>query len=239
MNSDVINAMIDNKPVAITDIIEIDNVSQSNIDMGLIELENVDLKLDKYIKKVTIQNAQGVTVYNYDKEKLAKVEIAAKNINNTIAIVEYEIVVTNCGEVDSYVTEIVDYVSGEFKFNSELNKQWYYSGDYLYNSSLSNTKIAPGESKTLNLILTKTINENNTGLINNTAEISEQYNELGLPDNNSTPNNKVQGENDMSSADIIFSIKTGKVMKFIGITLSGITMIAIGGYIIFKKVIKG
>ena len=89
------------------------------------------------------------------------------------------------------------------------------------------------------MILTKTINENNTGLINNTAEISEQYNELGLPDNNSTPNNKVQGENDMSSADIIFSIKTGKVMKFIGITLSGITMIAIGGYIIFKKVIKG
>ena len=76
-------------------------------------------------------------------------------------------------------------------------------------------KIAAGESKELTLVLTKSMTENNTGLVNNTAEIAEAYNELGLADSNSTPGNKTQGENDMSSADVIISIKTGEKIFYI------------------------
>ena len=73
-------------------------------------------------------------------------------------------------------------------------------------------ELEPGQSKEITLILTKQMTENNTGLVNNTAEIAESYNELGLTDVNSTEGNKVDGENDMSSADVIISIKTGEVV---------------------------
>ena len=66
----------------------------------------------------------------------------------------------------------------------------------------------------MTLILTKSMTENNTGLVNNTAEIAEAYNELGLEDSNSTPGNKTQGENDMGSADVIISIKTGEIIFY-------------------------
>ena len=56
-----------------------------------------------------------------------------------------------------------------------MNKDWYEQGGKLYNSSLANEKIAPGETKTLTLVLTKQMTENNTGTVNNLAEIAESY----------------------------------------------------------------
>ena len=49
----------------------------------------------------------------------------------------------------------------------------------------------------------------NIGLINNRAELYEDYNKYGNVDIDSTPNNQVQGEDDMSSADVIIGISTG------------------------------
>ena len=69
--------------------------------------------------------------------------------------------------------------------------------------------------------------ENNTGLTTNVAEIAEDYNELGVKDSNSTPGNKAQGENDMSNADAIISIRTGGIV-YVSII---ITMIVIGATI--------
>ena len=62
--------------------------------------------------------------------------------------------------------------------------------------------------------------ENNTGLVNNTAEIVEDYNELGLEDSNSTPGNKVKDENDYSSADVLLSIRTGAAATYIVLIIS-------------------
>ena len=64
------------------------------------------------------------------------------------------------------------------KFSSELNKDWYQVGDILYTASLSNEKIKAGETKIVTLTLTKAMTENSTGLIPNTAEIVEDYNEF-------------------------------------------------------------
>ena len=122
----------------------------------------------------------------------------------------------------------------DLQFSSELNKDWYQQGGVLYNSSIANDKIAAGETKTLTLTLTKTMNENNTGLVNNTAEIVEAYNELGLGDINSTPANKVQGENDMDYADVILSIRTGGIV-YAGITIIVIVILAIVVLVIVRK----
>ena len=42
------------------------------------------------------------------------------------------------------------------------------------------------------------------GVMTNTAEISEDYNDYGIPDRDSTPNNKVPGEDDIDDVIIYF-----------------------------------
>ena len=59
----------------------------------------------------------------------------------------------------------------------------------------------------------------------NTAEISEDYNKEGLPDRDSTPDNKKPGEDDIDTADVLLSIKTGLA--------SNIMMYVTAGTIIF------
>ena len=166
---------------------------------------------------------------------MAKAEIDAKQVNSTTAIIEYQIKVTNLGDVTGYVRRIVDYIPGDLTFNSEMNKDWYQTGSEIYISVLSNEPIAPGETKTVTLTLVKTMTENNLGRINNRAEIAEDYNDLGLTDVNSIPGNQESGENDMGSADVILSIRTGGIV-YVGIA---IIILSIIGIIIYRKNKKG
>lgn len=223
---------------AVTNAIIIKDNNVANINMGIYEASIFDLKLDKYVTKILAQNNNETDVYNYDNSTLAKVELDAKKINNTTVIIEYTIKVTNNGELDGYVKNIVDYIPSGLKFSSELNKDWYQSGAYLYNASLANNKLAAGESRTVTLLLTKTMTENNTGRINNTAEIAQDYNDVGAQDINSVPGNKVQGENDIASADIIISIRTGSAITYIALAMMVIVTIGAGAYFINKKVLK-
>ena len=70
----------------------------------------------------------------------------------------------------------------------------------------------------------------------NYAEIYEAYNDLGLADGNSTPGNRANGENDMGSADVIISIRTGGVVYMsIGIVLAVMVVAGITSGIIVKR----
>ena len=92
-------------------------------------------------------------------------------------VVEYSITVTNEGGVAGYAKKIADYIPTELKFNSELNKDWYEGANgTVYNSSLANTVINPGKSKTVTLILTKNMNNDDFGVFSNSAEIYEASN---------------------------------------------------------------
>lgn len=240
-NSNVISQKLnitgEEKTYAITDGIKIDNSNVSNINIGLIKSKKFDLKLDKYISKVIVQNQAGTKTYEYNNETLAKVELDAKKVSGTNVVIEYNLVVTNAGELEGYVKNIADYIPSDLTFSSELNKDWYQEGNILKCSSIANEKIAAGESKTIKLTATKTITENNTGLINNTAEITESYNEQGVTDINSTPGNKKQGENDMGQADVIISLKTGTEIMYITLTITIIAIIGVGVYFIRKNLI--
>lgn len=222
----------------VTDTITMSGEGISNIDIGLITSTIFDLELDKYVSKIVVQNNSGTETYEYSETTLAKVEIAAKQLSSSTVIIEYQIKVTNAGEVAGYVKNIVDYIPTDLKFSSELNTDWYQSGSNLYNTSLANTKLEAGETKILTLTLTKTMTEENTGLFNNTAEIAESYNESGLQDIDSTPGNQVQGEDDMGSADVMISVKTGAMVNYIGLTISIVVLIGIGAYFINRKISK-
>lgn len=237
-NSDIITSKVstnnDQTKYGMTDTLILKDASLENIDAGFIKNEIFDLKLDKFITKVTVQNSAGTVVKEYSKEQLAKVEIDAKALAASTVLVEYTMQVTNEGELGGYANEIVDYIPKDLNFNSEINKQWYKSTDgNIHTTALSKELINPGESKEVKLILTKTMTENNTGLTTNKAEIVKSNNDASIPDKDSTSGNNVSGEDDMSSAELIISIRTG-IGFTIGI-ITAIVAIAIAGVVFYTK----
>ncbi len=221
------------KEVASTDILEMNEGNISDINVGFVRLQNFDLQLQKFVSRIVIQDSSGSTVKEYNDETLARAELDAKRVNGATVLIEYKIRVSNVGEVNGYVRRIADYMPSDLRFSSELNKDWYQTQNGLYNESLANDVIAPGESREVTLTLTKAMTENNVGLINNTAEIDESYNELGLADSNSTPGNRVSGENDMGSADVLLGIRTGGAV-YIGIAIAVVAVLGVIAFVIIK-----
>jgi len=241
-NSDVVDMKINingqEKTVAVSDTLLIKDDNIYNINIGLKEMPKFDLKLDKYVSKITVKNSKEAITYNYENTKMAKVEVNAKTANETTLIIEYKLVITNEGSLEGYAKKIVDYMPKELKFSSELNNTWYLAEDgNIYNSELSNIKIKPGESKEISLILTKQITGENTGLINNNAEIVESYNDYGTNDIDSEAGNKKIDEDDISNADIYIGIKTGSPVTYIGLSIVIMMVLGAGAYLINTKVL--
>ncbi len=233
-NSDIITGTIstdgNSKIYAMTDKLVLKDKSIQNIDAGFIENEVFDLKINKYISKVTIQNTAGTVVKQYNKQQLAKVEIDAKLLASSTVLVEYTLEITNEGELAGYANEIVDYMPKDMSFNSEINKNWYKSTDgNVHTTALSKEIIQPGETKQVVLTLTKAMTENNTGVTTNKAEIARTSNELSIPDKDTADNT--------SSAELIVSIRTG-VEVSIGIIIA-IIVLTTTGIIVYTKKRKG
>ena len=233
INSDAVSKTlsIDGKDATVgtTDVIDLSQ-NKANIDIGLIFRNKFDLQLEKYVSKIIVTNDEGTKTYNFDNEELAKVEIASKYLSGSTVLVEYKIKVTNTGDIDGYVKNIVDYMPTDMTFSSDLNKNWYQSEKDLYNEELADKKLAPGESSEVTLVLTKTMTESNTGLVNNTAAIKSSYNEKSFFDANT--------DNDTGTADIIISVKTGAAIRLVLLTLSLTIVIAGIAYFVTKRYIS-
>jgi len=229
-NSDAITKSLNidgkNTIVGTTDILDLTE-NKNNIDIGLIFRKKFDIQLEKYVTKIVVTNNEGTKTYNFDNEDLAKIEIASKYLSGSKVVVEYTIKVKNVGDIDGYVKNIVDYMPSDMTFSSNLNKNWYQSGKDLYNEELSEKKLEPGESSKVTLVLTKTMTESNTGLVNNTAEIESSYNEKSFLDDNT--------DNNTGLADVIIGVKTGAAVKLVVLTFGLTIMIAVIAYFITKK----
>ena len=242
VNSDAITTKIEQdgkqRNGAVTDVITIQDLSISNVDIGFVLADTFDLKLDKSVTKLTAQNKVGTSRSEYDNTKLAKIDIAGKYIASTVVYIEYNISVSNIGDVAGYAKKIVDYIPEGMTFNSNLNPDWYTGTDgNLYTSSLSEIELKPGETRELKLVLTKQMTAENTGVVNNNAEIYEDFNIYGISDVNSTPANKVQNENDMSAADAILTIKTGESLIYVSVIITSIILGAVVIFIAYNKIV--
>lgn len=244
-NSDAINMRIvldgEQRYAGVTDTIKIAGSNARDIDIGLYIAEKFDLRLDKYISKITLTTlSAGTKVYYYDNSKLTKQEIYGKDVNNSSMIVEYKIVVTNEGQIPGYAKKIIDYLPDDVKFNSELNKDWYISDNNgaVYNTALANEIIEPGQSKEVILVLSLNITDKNLStIINNNAEIYESYNDQGIKDYDSIEANNLDSEDDISNADIMISLATGKVIIYITLTLAIVILLGIGIFEIKRHVL--
>lgn len=242
INSDAIDKSVvfdgTQRIAGVTEAIKVTTSNIYNIDLGLVENAKFDLKLDKTVKVITTNNGKDVAEHTYNS-KNAKIDFEAKYIAQSSMVVEYSITITNEGGVAGYAKKIADYIPTELKFNSELNKDWYEgTNGTVYNSSLANTIINPGESKTVTLILTKNMNNDDFGVFSNSAEIYEASNNYGLLDIDSTPGNKASNEDDYSIANVIVGVKTGQAVIYVTLTMVVLIIIATGVYAIRKKVLK-
>ncbi len=235
LNSDVMASTVtingEEKLSAITNEIEL-KANAENIDIGLITNAVFDLKLDKQIVKTEVISKQGTETNTFKGENTAKVDLVAKYMAGSNVIVTYKFVITNNGDVTGYVNSLVDTLPSGLEFSSELNKDWYKGSDgKLYTTSLSNIAIKPGETSEVELVLTKTMTEENAGVIPNNAELEKISNLENIAEADKAL------ENNQSSATLVISIKTGSVIMYTGITIACLVIIGIGAYIIKKKVL--
>ena len=164
-----------------------------------------------------------------------KVEIQTADINKISVKFRFNIKVTNEGEIAGYVKEIIDYIPDGLKFVAEDNPKWTVSEDgRVTTDQLKDTLLQPGESATVDIVLTWINGKDNMGEKVNWAEISKDYNEYNSPDIDSTPGNNVKGEDDIDQAPVLLSPATGSAQAYIILTLSCVTIIA-GGLLLIKR----
>ena len=224
---------------AVTEELNLNSDNIFDINLGLISNKKFDLKLDKVVTEIKLNNSEDSTTHTYNSD-FAKIDIAANDVESTTMIVEYKFTITNEGDVPGYVKKLADYVPSELKFSSELNTDWYETDNgTIINNSLANKAINPGESVEVKLTLTKSMTNDAMGIvIKNTAEIYEASNDYGLQDKDSTPGNKQTNEDDISTANVLTSVKTGQPVYYVVLTITVLGILIVGIYTIKKTVIK-
>lgn len=231
-NSDFVNAKYNEEIVAATDVIIVNNNSQYNIDMGIVKKQKFDLAITKTISKITVSNSEeGTKQFDVNNDKV-RVELSQKQLESSTILVEYNIQVTNNGDIAGYAKSIVDYLPKGMNFNSELNKDWYLSKDgNLYTASLANVKLEPGQSTNIKLVLTRNVTNGNVGIIRGKTALDTTYNERGLQDISTQTGLQINADGNMATTDVIIAkTSQGKALFAIGISLG---IIAIIGFVIF------
>ena len=238
----------DGKPIDDIDSVpNNDELEEDDIDQEKITVKYFDLSLLKYVSqvRVTEDGKTKITNTGYDgtenPEPVVKVEINRKKLKTTNVVFVYQIKITNEGELEGYAKEITDYIPKGLKFYEEDNEEYGWkknkngsiSTDYL-----KDTLLQPGESAIIEVALRWKKSENNLGLKTNIAEISEDDNEYGTPDIDSTPDNQKDGEDDQDEAPVILSISTGGTQVYIILTITILAILSCGIFGIKKYVLS-
>ena len=219
------------------------NEGEDDQDIEKIYVQYFDLALRKWVSQVIliedgVEKVKDTGHYaEQDPEPVVRVDLNQNRIDNTIIKFKYQIRITNEGEIAGYATEISDYIPEGLEFNQADNPLWQEVDGKIVTDQLKDTLLQPGESATVEVILTWINDEENMGVMINTAEISEDYNESGTPDIDSTPNNKVEGEDDIDDAPVALTMVTGSAPLYIGLTAGTLAIIAGGVFLIKKYVI--
>ena len=194
-----------------------------------------DLALRKWVTQAIVtENGQTYVTDTGHKaedepEEIVKVDLKKSKLNDVVVKFNYSIRVTNEGEIAGYAKEVSDYIPNGLKFVAEDNPDWTEKDGKIVTRALENTLLQPGESAEVKVLLTWINSANNMGVMTNTAEISEDYNDYGIPDRDSTPNNKVPGEDDIDDAPVMLTVKTGSdVIIYISVACGILAILGVG-----------
>ena len=214
-------------------------------DIEKVRVQYFDLALRKWVTQAIVTE-NGKTVVTQtghkaedDPEEVVKVDLKKSKINNVVVKFRYSIRITNEGEIAGEATEIRDDIPQGLKFVAEDNQDWREENGQIVTNKLEHTTLQPGESAEVEILLTWINSANNMGVMTNVAEINKDHNDYGAPDIDSTPGNNVPGEDDIDDAPVMLTVKTGsEYILYASIALSAIAVIAVGGKVIKKKVMR-
>ena len=192
------------------DIEDIDSIpnngeeTEDDIDYEEIYVKYFDLKLQKDLVKIIIEENGEVKEIDVSSESnIPSVQVHSSLIEKTIVKFVYKITITNEGEIAGYAEEIKDYIPKGLKFVEQDNEDWKkIDENTIITNKLSENKLEPGESADVEVILEWENSENNFGVKINVAEISKDKNDSDTPDIDSTPDNKIEGEDDIDEAPV-------------------------------------
>ena len=220
------------------------NEGEDDQDIENVKVEYFDLSLLKFVSKVIVieDGKENVTNTGYngheEPEPVVKVELHKKKLKDVVVKFGYGITITNEGDIPGYATEITDYVPEGLRFETADNPQWTDEGNNVISTrQLENTLLQPGESKTVEVILTWINGADNLALKTNTAEISEDKNEYDVPDRDSIPDNRKDGEDDIDIAKVILAVTTGAAKTYFTLTIGLLSIVFVGVVLIKKFVI--
>ncbi len=175
-----------------------------------------DLALRKWVTKAIVtENGQTVVTETGhhaedDPEEVVKVDLKKSKINSVVVKFEYQIRITNEGEIAGYAKEIKDRIPDGLEFEEADNPNWKMLEDgTVVTDELKDKLLQPGESAEVTIVLKWINSATNMGVKINVAEINKDYNDYGTPDIDSTPNNNVPGEDDIDDAPVMLTVKTG------------------------------
>ncbi len=203
-----------------------------------------DLALLKIVSKYEIINKKtgetGHTWENarWEKEPIVKLDFGPEELQNIDLVYTYRIQVINEGEVDGKALEVKDYVPDGLIFIPKDNPQWKLNPDgTIVTDQLKDVLLKPGQSAEVQVKLVWDKVKQKTGNLVNVAEISKDYNEYGLKDRDSTPDNKNRTEDDMDDAVVSISVRTGREQTYVTVTLISAGIIIPSILFIKKKIL--
>ena len=218
---------------------------EDDLDKEFVKVKYFDLALKKWVSKAIIIDEDGTQTVqetghtgDEDPEPPSKVDLGRRDINKVTVKFEFQIKITNEGEIAGYAKEITDYIPEGLRFVQEDNPDWYTreplnGKERVATKLLENTLLQPGESATVSIILTWINGQDNMGLKTNIAEISQDYNDSNTPDIDSVPDNFKEDEDDIDDAPVMLTVALGDAKLYIGI--AALVVIALGGGVFLIK----
>ena len=222
---------------------------EDDLDKEFIKVKYFDLALKKWVSRAIVTNQDGSqniieTGHTGDEnpEPPAKVDLGRQDINKVVVKFEFQIKITNEGEIAGYATEVTDYIPEGLKFIQEDNPLWYpreplNGKERVGTTQLADTLLQPGESATISILLTWINDPNNMGLKTNIAEISQDDNDSDTPDIDSTPDNFTDGEDDIDDAPVMLTVALGDTQIYIGLGFIIVAMLTGGIWAIKRYVL--
>ena len=222
---------------------------EDDLDKEFVKVKYFDLALKKWVSRAIVTNQDGSQniietghTGDEDPEPPAKVDLGRQDINKVTVKFEFQIKITNEGEIAGYATEVTDYIPEGLKFIQEDNPLWYpreplNGRERVGTTQLADTLLQPGESATISILLTWINDPNNMGLKTNIAEISQDDNDSDTPDIDSTPDNFTDGEDDIDDAPVMLTVALGDTQIYIGLGFVIVAMLTGGIWAIKRYVL--
>ena len=215
------------------------DLTEDDIDREYLKVKYFDLALKKWVTETRVTYNGKTTVkktgFNENSTDMAKVDLVSSRLKKTTVKFAYNIKIINEGEVAGYATQVEDYIPAGLKFVQADNPKWkLIKDDVAVTDQLKDTLLEPGQSATIEIVLTWKNGTSNMGVKTNWAEIKEDSDD----DVDSVPDNYKKEEDDIDNAKVILSIKTGSVRTYILLGLISITILAGGTFLIKKYVIS-